>query len=88
MGAGDVKYLAVIGLWLGLMPWLMVLVLASVPAGIHALCQAWGVLRHPRRARRGVPYAAYLALVALSLAVMPSSWPWCSWCSSWWFTAF
>ncbi len=88
MGAGDVKYLAVLGLWLGLMPWLMVLLLASIPAGIHALCQALAVMRHPRQARRGVPYAGYLALFALSLALMPSNSPWCSWCSSWLSTAF
>ncbi|RIQ13149.1 prepilin peptidase [Bordetella avium] len=68
MGAGDVKYLAVLGLWLGFMPWLMVLMLASVPCGIHALCEA--LVREPRTVRRGVPYAGYLGLLALSLAVM------------------
>ncbi|ANY15258.1 hypothetical protein AW878_10040 [Bordetella pseudohinzii] len=88
MGAGDVKYLAVLGLWLGFLPWLTVLLLASIPAGIHALCQALAVLRNPGRKRRGVPYAGYLALAALSLAAMPSNSPWCSWCSSWLSTAF
>lgn len=84
MGAGDVKYLAVLGLWLGLKPWLWVLLLASLPAALHALCQLLSVWRHPRRVRRGVPYAAYLALATLSLVFMPWSSPWCSWCSSWW----
>ncbi len=85
IGAGDVKYLAVLGLWLGFLPWLTVLLLASIPAGIHALCQALAVLRNPGRKRRGVPYAGYLALAALSLAAMPSNSPWCS---SWLSTAF
>ncbi|CRE28031.1 type 4 prepilin leader peptidase [Bordetella pertussis] len=44
MGAGDVKYLAVLGLAIGAWPWLLVLVLAGRS-------------------------------------------PWCSWCSSWFFTA-
>lgn len=88
MGAGDVKYLAVLGLMLGIWPWLLVLVFSAIPCGLHALAQGWQVLRDPRKARRGVPYAAYLALAAASLALMPSSSPWCSWCSSWLSTAF
>lgn len=88
MGAGDVKCLAVLGLLLGFWPWLMVVVLAGIPSGLHAAAQAFSVLRHPRKPRRGVPYAAYLALAAASLAFMPSSSPWCSWCSSWLPTRF
>ncbi|SAI72459.1 type 4 prepilin leader peptidase [Bordetella ansorpii] len=88
MGAGDVKYLAVLGLVLGIWPWLMVLVFSAIPCGLHALAQGFQVARNPRRSRRGVPYAAYLALVAASLALMPSSSPWCSWCSSWLSTVF
>lgn len=88
MGAGDVKYFAVLGLWLGLMPWLMVMLLGAFLGGLHALLQLYSVVRNPRKQRRGVPYAAYLAIFAISLAFMPSSSPWCSWCSSWLPTAF
>lgn len=88
MGAGDVKYLAVLGLMLGVWPWLLVLVFSAIPCGLHALAQGLQVARDPRKPRRGVPYAAYLALAAASLALMPSSSPWCSWCSSWLSTVF
>ncbi|CCJ48858.1 prepilin peptidase [Bordetella parapertussis] len=87
MGAGDVKYLAVLGLAIGAWPWLLVLVLAGLPSLAHALAQGFQVVRDPRKPRRGIPYAAYLALAAISLGLMPSSSPWCSWCSSWFFTA-
>ncbi|WP_260986348.1 prepilin peptidase [Bordetella genomosp. 13] len=90
MGAGDVKYLAVLGLMVGVWPWLIAMLLGALPSGLHALGQVWWVIRHPRdpRERRGVPYAAYTALAAGSLALMPSNSPWCSWCSSWLSTVF
>jgi len=88
LGAGDVKYLAVLGLMLGIWPWVWAMLLGALPGGVHALVQAFCVLRDRRRPRRGVPYAGYIALAAISLALMPSSSPWCSWCSSWLSTVF
>ena len=97
MGAGDVKFFAVLGFWLGLPGLLPVWLGGSVLAGIHALAAyflrssmagEWMLLqlapvqgavsRFPvlRRAgpwvaaarggRRGIPYAAYLAVAALA----------------------
>jgi len=37
MGAGDVKFAGVLGLWLGLSPWLPIAIGAGVLAGVHAL---------------------------------------------------
>jgi len=88
MGAGDVKYMAVLGLFTG--PWILALAVlwASVPGGVHALYQVFRMIRRgpAGRSRRGVPYAAYIALAVLSVALMPSSSPWCSLCSSCCFT--
>ena len=44
MGAADVKVAGVLGLWLGTTPLLPVWVVASVLAGVHALC--WMALHH------------------------------------------
>jgi len=88
MGAGDVKYLAVLGLAVGVVPWLWVLLLGTLASGACALALLWLRWRRPGSPLRGVPYAGCLALAAASLALMPSSSPWCSWCSSSWSTAF
>jgi len=88
MGAGDVKYMAVLGLFTG--PWILGLAVlwGSVPGAVHALYQVFRMIRQgPKgRSRRGVPYAAYIALAVLSVALMPSSSPWCSLSSSFCFT--
>jgi prepilin peptidase CpaA len=98
MGAGDVKFLAVLGAWLGPMGLLACWIIASVMAGVHAMGvmvgrmwlpwwgnvvkdaapwlppegmwgQRWQRARHwitrRRQGRRGIPYAAYLAVGAL-----------------------
>jgi prepilin peptidase CpaA len=83
-GAGDVKYLAVLGLFVGVAPLLKILIVASLIGGMHSLLQVVQLVRAgpgaPRR--RGVPYAAYLALVAISWALMQSSSGWASCFSS------
>lgn len=73
MGAGDVKFIALLGFFLGLPGQINALLLASILAGIHAL----GLVLHPRwpaslirsaapvSAKRSIPYAAYLALAVL-----------------------
>ncbi|HIE1098788.1 MULTISPECIES: prepilin peptidase [Stenotrophomonas] len=94
MGAGDVKFFAVLGLLLGMQALLPVWVVASLAAGLHALVvlmsrrlgsmlpiglqlqvsrassqwQAHPALREmqcARQGRRGIPYAAYLAIAAI-----------------------
>ena len=79
--AGDVKSLAVLGLWFGSAPMLVVLVMAGLMAGAHSVL--WLALRwvpralnvHPSAQRPSrwlahpdlgrIPYAGYLALSAL-----------------------
>lgn len=73
MGAGDVKFIALLGFCLGLPAQINALLLASILAGVHAL----GLILHlrwpassaragtPATAKRSIPYAAYLALAAL-----------------------
>ncbi|OVZ55900.1 hypothetical protein CDO44_22370 [Pigmentiphaga sp. NML080357] len=99
MGAGDVKFFAVLGLWLGVAPLVPIWVGGGVLAGIHCLAvvigrnnvmgQWWALQRVPvqeaacrlpgiqkagkwvsdtRGGRRGVPYAAYLAVAAVVVA--------------------
>lgn len=95
MGAGDVKFFAVLGFWLGTAPLLPIWVMGSLLAGVHALvgyccrtgafgqwlvlqsCAQVAISRVPvlqrmehwvaavRGGRRGIPYAAYLAVAAL-----------------------
>lgn len=96
MGAGDVKFFAVLGFWLGTAPLLPIWLAGSLLAGIHGLIgffykngvmgqwvalqliPAQGVVSHlpvlqragnwigaVRGGRRGIPYAAYLAIAAL-----------------------
>ncbi|HEY0297370.1 MAG TPA: A24 family peptidase [Bordetella sp.] len=89
MGAGDVKFLAVQGLLLGIKPWFAMLLLGSVLSGAHALMQVLSKRRGVAPRQRGGPYAAYLALAAIaSVAFMPSNSPLCSWCSSVWSTRY
>lgn len=104
MGAGDVKFAAVIGLWFGLSPALLVIWLGgSVLAGLHGMAVlAWrGLRRSPggaylqarlpvrwaaalaapeaaprmpqgaRAIQRSIPYAGYMALVAIVLLLRP-----------------
>lgn len=67
MGAGDVKFAAALGLWLGPWPLLWVWVSASLLAGAHALALlAWR--RHtglPRVHKREIPFAAHMAVMTM-----------------------
>jgi prepilin peptidase CpaA len=82
MGAGDVKFAAVAGLWFGCTPELLaVWVGGSLLAGAHGLAVlAWRrATAHPlftpdqTSPRRSVPYATCMAVTALVLAVL--AWP-------------
>lgn len=74
LGAGDVKFIAVLGFLLGPAGLFPVLLLGTVACGLHALgmvlLMGWTSARNVWRAspatRRGVPYAAYLALAAIA----------------------
>jgi len=55
MGAGDVKYFAVLGLLLGAAPLLPIWIIASLLAGAHAVCVIMGRRLAPRLA--GLPLA-------------------------------
>ncbi|CAB3734634.1 MULTISPECIES: A24 family peptidase [Achromobacter] len=84
MGAGDVKAIAILGLLLGLAPLILVLVGASLLAGLHALVyvlvsQYWALSDRTRK----IPYGMYLGLAAFSVALTPLNSVWYSWCSSW-----
>lgn len=74
LGAGDVKYIATLGFLLGAPTLIPVLLIGTLACGLHALVvvmrsgwsQARAVWRPaPGAARRGIPYAAYLALAAI-----------------------
>ena len=75
MGAGDVKFAAVAGLWFGLSPDLLVIWLGgSLLAGLHGLVvlarRKWlvGSLQltlNPQTMQRSVPYAGYMAFTAI-----------------------
>lgn len=71
MGAGDVKVIGVYGLILGPAHLLVVLAIGSLVAGLHAILylqvSRWWAIS-PRL--RQVPYAAYLAIGALSMVSM------------------
>jgi prepilin peptidase CpaA len=95
MGAGDVKFFAVLGFFLGAAPLLPIWIIASLLAGLHALAligarhylqplyalqkllthwqgSTWGQrVIHARAGRRGLPYAAYLAIAALMVIHYP-----------------
>lgn len=88
MGAGDIKAIAILGLLLGFAPLMMVLVIASLLAGLHAVTylavSRYWALTH--RARQ-LPYAMYMGIAALSVALIPLNSVWYSWCFSWCSTA-
>lgn len=77
MGAGDVKFAAVAGLWFGLSPDLLAIWLGgSLLASLHGLAVlAWRKWRlgsvqltlNPQAMQRSIPYAGYMALVAIWL---------------------
>lgn len=95
MGAGDVKFLTVLGALLGLKALFVVWLIGSLIAGLHAIvfysAQIWlammpsGLHRlmqqvggsnlyqrmlDARQGRKGIPYAAYLAIGAIFYLVM------------------
>jgi len=88
-GAGDVKFAGVLGLWMGAAPLLPIAMGAGLLAGGHAL---FSLARHhgpwrtrpdaatsstaSARAQASIPYAGYLALMALvwlALRLEPAS---------------
>jgi len=74
LGAGDVKFLAAMGFTVGIVAMPDILMWSAIPSFIHALVQFWGkrrdvILSRPR-VRRGIPYAGYLAIAALSVGLM------------------
>lgn len=93
MGAGDVKFFALLGLLLGPKFLIPLWLISSLLAGIHALCFYFtqhNVISMPgldnlkqriflskkyqrmiqmRHGRQGIPYAAYLAVAAISISV-------------------
>jgi prepilin peptidase CpaA len=87
MGAGDVKFLAVLGAWTGVYPLIAILLMGSILAALHALfllyagerLRSRNVLPNSNRARS--PYAACLAISALSLGLTHWSSLSCSWFS-------
>jgi len=60
MGAGDVKFAAVLGLWLGWSPWLPIAIGAGVLAGAHAAL--WLALQHWPSTPRWIPQGVGRAL--------------------------
>ena len=76
MGAGDAKWLAVLGAVVGLTGLVPIFLLGSVLAGVHALAlvllRGYGLLKTEWHAgligRRGIPYAAHLSIAALAWA--------------------
>ena len=68
LGMGDVKYLAVIGIALGVQGGLMAFVVAALTGGVVAL--ALMLLRRVR-ATDAIPYAPYLALGSLVALLLP-----------------
>jgi len=73
MGAGDVKFIAILGFCLGPSGMIAAVLIGSVLAGVYALTtvgiQGWpnarAIWKDLPDNRRGVPYAAYIALGAL-----------------------
>ncbi|GGB97789.1 membrane protein [Oxalicibacterium flavum] len=92
MGAGDVKFFALLGLMMGVSALLPIWLIGSVIAGLHAVAwhvasrqlvmlPAWNLLTDKvtgnswyqamlknRKGRRGIPYAAYLAIGAIAIS--------------------
>jgi len=89
MGAGDVKAIAILGLLLGFPSLALVLLGASLLAGLHAVLHMTVSKYKSLTSRsRQIPYAAYLGAAAISVAFMPLNSAWYSWCSSWCSTRF
>lgn len=65
MGAGDVKFIAVLGFVLGWKSSLWIVLISGVPAGVYALCLFFYCRHHGRKENRGVPYAGFIALTAI-----------------------
>ncbi|TEA80191.1 A24 family peptidase [Allopusillimonas ginsengisoli] len=73
MGAGDVKFIAVLGFCLGPAALFSAIIIGSFLAGIHALAAvilngwagAHAIWRQAPDIRRGIPYAAYVAIGCL-----------------------
>lgn len=74
VGAGDVKFIGILGFCIGLAGLLPTLLIGSVLAAAHAmvlvLLQGWSTARaawwQNADLRRGIPYAAYLSIGALA----------------------
>ena len=81
LGAGDVKFLAVLGFVMGIVAMPHILFWSAIPSFIHAITQFWGkrrdVILSRSRVRRGIPYAGYVAIAALSVGLMQLSSPSC-----------
>ncbi|OZI46538.1 hypothetical protein CAL25_17675 [Bordetella genomosp. 5] len=88
MGAGDVKYLAALGLWVGFWPWAAVVLFGTALCGLGALWYYSTGIAGGMKGLRILPMGAAAGVVAWSGALMPSSSPLCSWCSSWLLTVF
>ncbi|MDL5035897.1 A24 family peptidase [Comamonas sp. Y6] len=79
MGAGDVKFAAVAGLWFGCTPALLAIWLGgSLLAGLHGMAVlAWRhwlqgsvqLTLNRQAIQRSIPYAGYMALVAIWVVV-------------------
>jgi prepilin peptidase CpaA len=77
MGAGDVKFAAVAGLWFGLTPDLLIIWLGgNLLASLHGLAVlAWRkwlvgsvqLTLNPQAIQRSIPYAGYMAIMAIWL---------------------
>lgn len=85
VGAGDVKYLAVLGAVIGIGPLAGAILIGSILGMPHALWLVWCAIFQAREGapRRSIPYAAYVALAALSVALMQWNSHWCSAYFSW-----
>lgn len=74
MGAGDVKFIALLGYCVGVSGLLLALLIGTVLLGVHAIGHVawfgWQASRQEwkqaRDVRRGLPYAAYISLGAIS----------------------
>lgn len=92
MGAGDVKFFAVLGFLMGGKALLPIWIVASLLGGVHALLLilsrragvsvqwmqerlastgSWRDVLAARQGRRGLPYAAYMAMGALLVVARP-----------------
>lgn len=77
MGGGDVKAIAVYGFALGPLRLALVLAVASVVAGLHAVLYLVASRRCALQAHWSrIPYAAYMGFGALSVAFTPLSSAW------------